>query len=123
MLIGSLFNIIKKQEIAEGEFLIHFSCNPNHNIFEGHFPNEPILPGVTMVQFVRETVELLFNKKLKLKTSKTVKFIHIIDPRVEQNLVLELKVNVYENKVYETQAKIKNETTTFFQMRSIYSEV
>lgn len=122
MLIGSLFNIIKKQEIAEGEFLIRFNCNPNHNIFEGHFPTEPILPGVAMVQFVRESIEMLFSKKLKLETSKTIKFIHIIDPRVEQNLVLELKINCTNNNVYETRATIKNDTTTFFQMRGNYAE-
>jgi len=122
MLIENLFNIINKQKIAEGEFLINFNCNANHKIFEGHFPTEPILPGVCMVQFVRESIEMLYNKKIKLISSKTVKFIHIIDPRIEQNLVLELKINYTDNNVYETRAIIKNDTTTFFQMRGNYAE-
>jgi len=120
MLIENLFNIINKQKIAEGEFLIN--CNSKHIIFEGHFSNKPILPGVTMVQFVRESIEMLYNKKIKLISSKTVKFIHIIDPRIEQNLVLELKINYTDNNVYETRAIIKNDTTTFFQMRGNYAE-
>ncbi|NCO55451.1 MAG: hypothetical protein GW876_08650 [Bacteroidetes bacterium] len=122
MLIENLFNIINKQKIAEGEFLINFNCNSKHIIFEGHFPTEPILPGVCMVQFVRESIEMLYNKKIKLISSKTVKFIHIIDPRIEQNLVLELKINYTDNNVYETRAIIKNDTTTFFQMRGNYAE-
>jgi len=122
MLIENLFNIINKKKIAEGEFLINFNCNSKHIIFEGHFPTEPILPGVCMVQFVRESIEMLYNKKIKLISSKTVKFIHIIDPRIEQNLVLELKINYTDNNVYETRAIIKNDTTTFFQMRGNYAE-
>jgi len=122
MLIENLFNIINKQKIAEGEFLINFNCNSKHIIFEGHFPTEPILPGVCMVQFVRESIEMLYNKKIKLISSKTVKFIHIIGPRIEQNLVLELKINYTDNNVYETRAIIKNDTTTFFQMRGNYAE-
>lgn len=123
MLVGNLFNIIEKKVIAEGEFLIHFNCNPNHNIFEGHFPNEPILPGVCMIQFVRESIEMLYNSKLKLLSSKTVKFIHIIDPRIEHNLILELKVVVTNNNTYEIHGKIMNTSITFFQIRSIYSEI
>ncbi len=123
MLIGNLFNIIEKNEIAEGEYIISFNCNALHKIFEGHFPTEPILPGVCMVQFVRESLELIYKKKQKLISSKTVKFIHIIDPRIEQKLNLELKIISSENNCYEIRSIIKNENTIFFQMRGNYTQI
>jgi len=121
MLTGSLFNIIQNAKKTESEYNISFSCNPNHPIFEGHFPGEPILPGVCMVQFVRESLEIILNQKLNLNSAKTIKFIHIIDPRKEQILILEIKTNKTVDGLIETKAIIKNETTVFFQMRGVYT--
>ena len=117
MLTGKLFNIIEIVKSEQSDYCISFNCNQDHEIFKGHFPDEPILPGVCMVQFVRECIENAFNKKLQLKNSKTVKFIHIIDPRKEDKLVLELKTNLTENGIIEAKAAIKNDSTIFFQMR------
>jgi 3-hydroxyacyl-[acyl-carrier-protein] dehydratase len=120
MLTGSLFNILEITKAGEGEFCISFNCNQGHDIFKGHFPGEPILPGVCMVQFVRESVENAFKRNLKLKSSKTVKFVHIIDPRKEEKLVLEFKATVSAEGKIETKAAIKNENTVFFQMRALF---
>lgn len=73
-----------------------------------------------MVQFVRESLENMSNKKLKLKSSKTVKFVNIIDPRKQKELVLEIKANYTESGLIEVKASIKNETTNFFQMRGCF---
>lgn len=122
MLTGKLFNILKVVKADESEYCISFNCNPDHKIFEGHFPGEPILPGVCMVQFVRESLENMINKKLKLKSSKTVKFVNIIDPRKHEELVLEIKANYSESGFIEAKAAIKNENTQFFQMRGSWTE-
>lgn len=121
MLIGSLFNIKQITNVIDGEFNISFNCNSDHKIFEGHFPGEPILPGVCMVQFVRESLEKILNKKLQLKSSKTVKFVNIIDPGKEKTLFLEIKTNYTVDGHVEARAVIKNDNKMFFQMRGIWN--
>jgi 3-hydroxyacyl-[acyl-carrier-protein] dehydratase len=121
MLIGNLFNISQITYVIEGEFNISFNCNSEHKIFDGHFPGEPILPGVCMVQFVRECLEKVLNKKLQLNSSKTVKFINIINPINEKLLVLEIKTTHTEDGLVEARAVIKNnESKVFFQMRGVW---
>jgi 3-hydroxyacyl-[acyl-carrier-protein] dehydratase len=121
MLIGNLFNISQITYVIEGEFNISFNCNSEHKIFDGHFPGEPILPGVCMVQFVRECLEKVLNKKLQLNSSKTVKFINIINPINEKLLVLEIKTTYTEDGLVEARAVIKNnESKVFFQMRGVW---
>lgn len=121
MLTGSLFNILQITNVIEVEFNISFNCNSEHKIFDGHFPGEPILPGVCMVQFVRECLEKVLNKKLQLNSSKTVKFINIINPINEKLLVLEIKTTHTENGLVEARAVIKNnESKVFFQMRGVW---
>ncbi len=123
MLTGKLYNIMDVVRIAEGDYNILFNCNSEHEIFKGHFPGEPILPGVCMIQFVRESLEIISNKKLQLKTSKTVKFINIIDPNKENKLYLDIKFNVIENGMIEAKAVIKNGIKVFFQIRGNWEVV
>ena len=39
------------------------SIDVHHKIFEGHFPGQPVLPGVCMIQIVKELVEKAMTKR------------------------------------------------------------
>jgi len=120
MLIHNLFNIITYNTNNTNEYLVTFNCNSKHNIFEGHFPQEPILPGVCMIQFVRECTEEMLKIKLQFLSSRNVKFINIINPNIETKLELLLLITKHDNDFIEVNAKIKNDTKNFFQIRSSY---
>ena len=60
--------------------------NPEHFIYQAHFPGEPITPGVCIVQMGTELLEDLLceglQKKVKLEICKVknVKFLSVISP-------------------------------------------
>src|SRR5690606_15159018 len=54
--------------------------NPEHPIFEGHFPRQPVLPGVCMLQIIKEILESVTGKNLMLKQSDHIKFLSVINP-------------------------------------------
>ena len=54
----------------------------SHAIFEGHFPGQPVVPGVCMMQIVRELLEQQTNRKLLLRQAAQVKFLRLITPEV-----------------------------------------
>lgn len=56
MLIDSLFTI-KEIKIAEESILSIVSVDAGHKIFEGHFPGQPVLPGVCQIQLIKELLE------------------------------------------------------------------
>ena len=35
----------------------------HHDIFKGHFPGQPVLPGVCMLQITKEILEIFFSIK------------------------------------------------------------
>jgi 3-hydroxyacyl-[acyl-carrier-protein] dehydratase len=121
MLTGELFQIQETTILKENEYSILFRCNAAHAVFKGHFPNNPVLPGVCMVQFVRESLEVVFNKKLQLVQSKSIKFINIVNPEKENLLQLILLVTSFENELLDVSATIKSETTSFFQYKGRYN--
>ncbi len=48
--------------------------------FSGHFPGDPILPGIAQLNMVTETVAKVLGKKLSLQSLARIKFKKIIRP-------------------------------------------
>ena len=54
--------------------------NPQHPIYSVHFPDNPVTPGVCLMQMATEMLEEKFGKKLLLSKAKSIKFKKIIGP-------------------------------------------
>ena len=80
ILLNDFYSIIH-QESAAGSVKAKLSINKTHKIFHGHFPGLPVVPGVCMVQMVREILEVSLDKTLKIETADNIKFLSVIDPR------------------------------------------
>lgn len=63
-----------------------FNFTGEEYFFDGHFPGQPILPGVMQLQLVVERCEELLGKKIVLKEVKKMKFVSIIQPKEEIRL-------------------------------------
>ena len=48
--------------------------------FSGHFPGEPILPGIAQLGMVFDVIKQESGKNIKISAVKRVKFKHIIKP-------------------------------------------
>ncbi|HQW83612.1 MAG TPA: hypothetical protein PK987_04085, partial [Ferruginibacter sp.] len=72
--------------VSENEISVELCINTGHKIFEGHFPNQPVVPGVCMVQMIKEMVEDVLDIKTKLTEAAELKFLSVIDP-LQNNLI------------------------------------
>jgi 3-hydroxymyristoyl/3-hydroxydecanoyl-(acyl carrier protein) dehydratase len=78
MLQGDFFNI-QNLETAGFDIKADLVINAAHKIFEGHFPGHPVVPGVCMMQMVKEIMEQVFKKKTNLVSAVDMKFLNIIN--------------------------------------------
>lgn len=106
MLIEGLY-VIKDYEYDQGTASATIQLNKEHPIFKGHFPGNPVMPGVCMIQIIKELTEKATGTQLFLRVSSNIKFMAIINP--EKNDILHLILNISIN---EREVKVKN-TTTF----------
>jgi len=98
-------NSLEKQD-AEN-YLCTLTLNPQHPIFEGHFPNNPITPGVCMMQIIKNLTEEITEHKLFLVKTTNVKFMALINPITHPMLQLTLAIQHKEADI-----QVKN-TTSF----------
>tara|TARA_R110002124_G_scaffold17532_2_gene73039 strand:- start:17270 stop:17638 length:369 start_codon:yes stop_codon:yes gene_type:complete len=106
MLIEGLYTIVEFH-YDEQEVKATIQLNKDHEIFKGHFPGNPVMPGVCMIQIIKELTEKATAKKLFLSVSSNIKFMALINPEV--NAILKLSISVSEEGEL---IKIKN-TSSF----------
>ena len=79
ILRNNLYTVIRKEETS-GAISYVIRLNPDHFIYEAHFPGEPVTPGVCILQLAQELLALEINEHLELKKIKNAKFTAVISP-------------------------------------------
>ena len=82
--------IIDKITHADGVITTDLSINADSEIFNGHFPGQPVVPGACMLQLVKDVLESALDCTLRLKQAGHLKFISMISPRIAQTIQLYL---------------------------------
>jgi 3-hydroxyacyl-[acyl-carrier-protein] dehydratase len=117
MLAEKNFYTIQSFSIEEGLANATIAINSSHEIFEGHFPGTPVVPGVCMAQIVKELLEKMLAKETSLTKADNIKFLSVINP-VENNIAnVEVKYKITESTV-DVNATISNLTATCFKMKA-----
>ena len=78
--------------------------NKSNDIFQAHFPGNPITPGACLIEIAKELCEHFLDRSLSVKTIKNVKFISLITPIENEFLNFHIATSVDENSV---QAKVQ----------------
>lgn len=105
MLIEGLYKVVSTEKTDNG-ILTKVHLNKDHAIFKGHFPGNPVMPGVCMIQIIKELTEEAVGRDLFLSVSSNIKFMAIINP--EKNPDLQLTIDISEDN---GEVKIKNITS------------
>ena len=74
------------------EFTIEL--NKQHPVYEGHFPGNPVVPGVCQVQIIKELLTLSLGKEVALVQSGNIKFLSMISP--EHTPILNVRMEMKE---------------------------
>lgn len=121
MLINNFFNITSINSSSE-TINAKITLDASHIIFKGHFPNNPITPGVVQLQLVKEILEQIIEKKLQLKEVGRCKFLAILNPIEYSEIIINIDFQV-ENGDYKISAQgiTIDRSKTFFKFTAKYT--
>lgn len=123
MLLKDFYKITSLEKKDAQQYSIVILINEKHEVFKGHFPGNPIMPGVCMMQIIKELTEQITESSLIMESLSNVKFMALINPEVSQELHLVLDVITMDGD------KIKVKNTTYFgetvalKLVSVYKKI
>jgi len=113
MLLETDFFTISNLTTSGADVNAELIINADHKIFDGHFPGQPVVPGVCMMQMVKELLEQVTEQKTNLVKAHEMKFLAILDPARNNIISAALKYTAAENVVDVTATFFKEELVHF----------
>jgi len=103
---NSFYTIIASEPTSDG-LVAQLKINAEHVIFDGHFPNNPVTPGVVQLEIIKEMVSDFIGRKVNLHTLSNSKFLAILNPT--ENALVNVKLNIAE---VDEDVKVSGQITT-----------
>ncbi len=111
------FFIIEDLDINNYEVSSIFIINAGHAIFKGHFPDQPVVPGVCMLQMTKELLEQVIKKKTDLISASDIKFLAVIDPFKNNAINVSLQYSIDPADIIVVIAKLFKENEVHFKFK------
>jgi len=121
MLIESFYQIISSKE-AGSELVSNVLLNKDHEIYQAHFPLNPITPGVCIVEILKAIVSEKFDKELMFNQVSNIKFLKVISPLETPEIEYHIKHSQTDLGI-KVNVVVKNNESVFTKISGYFKEV
>ena len=119
IMLKDSFFIIKLNEESGNTHCFTVSILPEHEVFKGHFPQQPVVPGVFALQMIKECLEWVRNKKYRYCELTNCKFSRPIFP--DSDKVLRIECEFTDS--FLLKATIRSEDTIYITLKAKLEEI
>ncbi len=119
MFEGKLYTI-KHITCKENKVLATIMLNRGHEVFKGHFPDMPVLPGACTLQIIKEVLSKEINKSLTLIQGDNIKFISIVNPDKTTDLDIDITILSNTSDLVQANFMVADHGMVVFKMKGVY---
>ena len=95
-------------EQIENDYKIEVELMADHPIYKGHFPQQPVVPGVCTLTIIRETLSEILSRGVSFKSIKDCKYVSALIPQEDLRIILNISIADQE-KINVTVVRVDNE--------------
>jgi 3-hydroxyacyl-[acyl-carrier-protein] dehydratase len=97
--------------------------NPEHFIYKAHFPENPITPGVCIIQIVKELSKEILQRELFLKKVNNVKFLNVINPQENKEITFSITVSSEGYAAHKIGAVVSGNGSQFAKLSLLFVNI
>jgi 3-hydroxyacyl-[acyl-carrier-protein] dehydratase len=116
-----LYSVVSTKADSVNKITVTISINKEHEIFAGHFPGNPILPGVATINILKEIVSWHQQKKIRLTRAASIKYLSFINPLKNTLIDFEIELKDQENDKIQCSSTIRHGEMVFCSFRGEFS--
>jgi 3-hydroxyacyl-[acyl-carrier-protein] dehydratase len=119
MLAGNFYTI---QDCLKDENTLTFSIElkRDHPIYKGHFPGNPVTPGVIQMEIVKELLSQHMKKEMKLRAMANCKFLAILNPDLNSQVEVKMSLSDLEDGGMRVSAQFMSNDQVFTKIQSVF---
>lgn len=117
---NNLISFGKLSLLASNNYLVPITINAESEVFKGHFPNQPVMPGVVQMELVKRAIELALELKIEMVAASNVKFLKMLIPQQHSEAELYFTIASTAN-LYKVKAQLKINNEIYFKSDASYT--
>ena len=118
--LDNLF-IIQSIDNTDTGFTAKLRCNPEHPVYQAHFPGNPITPGACLLKTAGEVMQQKLGRLLYLKASKNIKYLNVLVPEEGKEVCFNFSNFSEIENGCKAQVVIADETSVYTKMSLTFS--
>ena len=96
MILNESFYKIHEITREDNSATVRVELLPSHPIYAGHFPGQPVVPGVCTLTIIKECIEKVLGRSTSYASIKECKYMSALIP--EGNLYITISITIDEDK-------------------------
>lgn len=120
MILKDTFYTINALKFEDNVLEVSISIDAKHRIYEGHFPNNPVTPGVVQLEMVKEILGTQFNRTIQLKSLATSKFLAVLNPVNTPEASFKMTVVEQDDQTLKVSGQLSTAEGTCLKFSGIY---
>ena len=100
--------------VSQEERIFSIKLNPDHVIYKAHFPEQPITPGVCILQIGLELLTEELKQTLRLSKVHNIKFVSVLSPVADPQVNFQFtQINPLDDKQIKAQISVLKDDLVF----------
>lgn len=121
MLKDNLYTVSSIEKRSDDSYAVGIALDASHNIFKGHFPGQPVLPGVCLIEMVKEILTTIKEKPYKLENANQIKYVQLVDPNASPTLNMSLQIKEEAGSLHVNVNSCLENGASHFKLKGIFS--
>ena len=113
--------ILESIDDTDTSFTAKLCCNPEHPVYQAHFPGNPITPGACLLKTAGEVLQHKMGRPLYLKASKNIKYLNVLVPEEGKEVCFNFSGFAEIENGCKAQVVIADETVVYSKMSLTFS--
>lgn len=107
-MLENKYYIIKSVDNGDDGYVFRISLVEGHEIYNGHFPGNPVSPGVCSIEMIRECAEKVVGHGLLISSISRCRFVAVLTPSKGDNLTIQISVSQMSESRYKVASSLTN---------------
>jgi 3-hydroxyacyl-[acyl-carrier-protein] dehydratase len=120
--LNDLYDLVSLNS-AENKLSAAVRFNPLHAIFAGHFPGNPVLPGVCIIQITKELLEMDSGTELIMTEAASIKYISFIVPEKAGIVNFDIVQTAAEEGIISCNCNVYNSENVFCKLKCLFRKI
>lgn len=122
MLFKDNFYTLISTKVEDDALNFEIKINAAHPIFQGHFPGNPVTPGVVQLEMVKELLSSHLGKEIQLVKLLNAKYLAVLNPIHDAVIAVQMTLKLQEDNTLRVSGQFANSTAVFMKFSGIYTQ-